>query len=132
MDRREYERIRVNAKGTFIVKKEEQLINEFIAKIVDVSEKGIRIEVEDEESKSKALKIANDNIVMFQAMEEFELFKENTFEYFHGEVEIVHIEQDGNSIFLGCRLAYTPDSLKKYIEDRKVSIFISQMNMGIV
>lgn len=128
MDRREYERIRVNAKGTFIVKKEDNLVNEFVAKIVDVSEKGIRIEVDSEESKNKALQITDENSIVFQAMEEFELYREKTFEYFHGEVEVVHMEEDGNSIFLGCKLAYLPDSLKKYISDRKVSIFISQMD----
>lgn len=127
MDRREYERIRVNAKGTFIVKKDDHLVNEFTARIVDISEKGIRIEVEDEDSKNKALQITDENSVMFQAMEEFELYNGNTNEFFHGEVEVVHMKEDGDSIFLGCKLAYMPDSLKRYISDRKVSIFISHI-----
>ena len=57
----------------------------------------------------------------------YELYRENTFEYFHGEVEIVHMQQEDAAIYLGCKLAYMPDSLKKYISDRKVSIFILQM-----
>lgn len=61
----------------------------------------------------------------------YELYRENTFEYFHGEVEIVHMQQEDDAIYLGCKLAYMPDSLKKYISDRKVSIFISQMKSDI-
>ena len=44
---------------------------------------------------------------------------------------IVHMQQENDAMYLGCKLAYMPDSLKKYISDRKVSIFIAQMKSDI-
>lgn len=127
MDRREYERVNVDARGTFIVKKDNQFVTEFTAKIVDVSEKGIRVEIVNDSDKDMASLITEDSTVSFQAMENFKLYHKETSEFFTGDVQVVYKVINEDSLILGCRLPRLNDSMKNYISDRKISIFIENI-----
>lgn len=130
MERREYARINVNAKGTFIVKEEDRYVTEFVARIIDISEKGVRIEIPDNNNKEKAHLIGEDSIITFQAVEKFELFHKETCQFFTGEIKVVHKALTETGLILGCRLPALNESLKKYISDRKISLYLSTMGRG--
>lgn len=130
MERRESERIDVHAKGTFMVKRGNDLVTEFVADIVDISEGGIRIEIADTE-REKIQLITEECVVSFQAMEEYELYGNNRYQYFFGDMVIVRKIQNGDSIVLGCKMPFLPDITRKYIDDRKVSIYINSLKKVI-
>lgn len=122
-DRREYSRLTVNAGASFYVTDESRLITDFAGTIVDISEKGIRVEVDYKKYEHNLSLIKLGNEISFQAVEKFELFGKMQTDIFHGKAKIVHEESRGETKVLGCMVSPITDTHEKYMLERRMSYF---------
>ena len=131
IERREYERIKVDAKGTFIIKQNEKYIREFVGDIVDISEVGIKICVNAELYEEIISLINIGNQLTFQGLDKFKLYGSDVTRYFAGRLDIVRMEEKDGTLIIGCSFKRTGvnDNLLKYIDDRKVSVFVERMSL---
>jgi len=128
VERRKYDRVRVDAMGSFFVKNQNECIGEFSANIVDICEHGIRIKAEasDREVISNCDKDASVTIT-FQALEEFDYIIGKEVKVFSGEAQVVHVENDNNVIYLGCFIKSPSQDILSYIEKRKISNYLTSL-----
>lgn len=127
MERRQDERISINAKGSFFVRSASEYYGEFQATIVDISERGVRIKA-GSKCKDIIQQISEDATLSFQAMEEYELFSEKEMQIFYGKLEIVHQFLDDGDIVLGCSMETTNPEIKEYIKKRKMSYYMKSID----
>lgn len=125
MERREYQRINVSAKGSFFAQDIKNV--EFVANIVDVSENGVRVEIDNEKYGKLLEPLDEGHVICFQAMEEFLVYDKSKVGIFDGKAIIVRKQIEDNLIIMGCRVYPPSNSLMQYVEDRKVSVFISDI-----
>lgn len=128
MERRAYERINVQAKGSFVISDDEKFIAEFVAYIDDISESGLKIKVDANEYDHIIDLIDTGSKISFQALESFELYGKEVTKIFNGNVNVVRKENDGDNFYIGCSIKPITEPLQNYIEDRKISIYIKRIH----
>lgn len=128
MDRRTYERVKAEAKGTFIIRQGGKYIAEFVAGIEDISEAGIKVIVNAEEYDHVQELIGAGSQLSFQAVDNYNLYGNDVTKIFNGTVSVVRKELNGQSLLLGCKIRPLTRELQEYIEERKVSVFIERMH----
>lgn len=131
MERRGYKRIKINAEGSFIIFFDETCVSEFVGHIVDISDNGIRISViasEEENTDNLDAVIHEGCEIRFQAMESFSLYGREVTKIFRGEAHVVRKELRDGILVLGCEMKEVTDSMKRYLEERKVSKYMKQFS----
>lgn len=128
MERRAYERIKVEARGTFFIINDDACVAEFVGNIVDISEAGIKVMVEPDKYEEALEMVSEGSQISFQAVDNFVLYGSDITELFSGKVFVVRKEADRNGIFLGCKIRPLTQTLQKYIDDKKISVFIEKMH----
>lgn len=127
---REYKRVDTGATGAFVIKEEGVYILEFTGYIVDISEGGMKVTVDDRD-RERVIEVLRDNHqkqITFQAFDDCNLFGNDVSVIFGGEVDIVRQEEIDGVYSLGCKISNPTGPLKKYIEDMKVDAFLKEIN----
>lgn len=124
MDRRYYQRTKVDKEGIFFIKTNNPGKRDFIGTIVDISEGGIRIHISEEQYEESVSTIEVGSVISFQAYDEYQLYNELKQEVFMGEVEVLRIQKEKNGIFIGCKMLQLKPDLEKYISNKKLAVFI--------
>lgn len=123
MERRYYKRIRTDVASSFIVKDNQPGFREFIGTLKDVSESGICITIQRGDYADIIDSIEMDSLIHFQAVDEYELFKEEHMDIFDGEVKVVRKQENGDLISFGCIIVKPTPELVEYIKNKKMSLF---------
>ena len=124
MERREYQRIKINAASQFYSKKSEQFTVEFAGTIEDISESGIRIVVDDPMYFDVMNGLEQGTEIVFQAVDSYSYSYTDRVDVFEGRVAVVHIGIRNGAYILGCRITVSNGNLQEYIKNRKVSLFL--------
>ncbi len=131
MERRDFNRIKVHAEGSFVIESEGRFGTEFVGYIEDISEKGIKIRMDAGENENlfSAERILNKGTrIHFQAMENFPLYGNEVTKIFNGTASVVYKETREDSVIIGCEIKEMSDSVREYIKDRKISRYMSRTN----
>ena len=127
MEKREYERIKVGAVGSFYVNSKDKYIGDFGGMIKDISEGGIRIETNWTENEDVLRQIEVGGCINFEAYDEYEWYDgNNVSDIFSGRVKIIHKRMENDMLVLGCKIE-SSNNYERYIKDRKISVFISHL-----
>ena len=127
MDRRFYESVKTTAMGAFVIKNNGIYAMEFTGAIEDISECGMKIRVENGDYEQILKVLKDDSRISFQAFDDFNLFGNDVSSIFGGDVEVVRNEVIDGKLFIGCKIRQLSDSLRKYIDEKKMSVFIGRM-----
>ena len=125
MDRRYYQRTKLNIDGLFFLTERETFPREFNGTIDDISESGIKIVLDPLTPKQITDSIDVNDRLQFNSYDEYQLFGQNKDVVLSGEVIVVRKDIMNDKIVLGCKLSPLTDDLSKYISDKKVCSFCS-------
>lgn len=121
MERRRYERIRIDAASQFSMSDTSDGSLDFAGIIEDISEGGIRIVVSEAQYLDIADKISVGSEVIFQAMDEYMLYMTTRTDEIHGNAKVVRVEKYDDKYVFGCEMHYLNSSLEEYIVNRKAA-----------
>lgn len=127
MEKRRHERLVINANGSFILYTKDNKIIEFFGKVEDISESGIKVCVDNDKFTSIANDLSEGDTITFQCMDSLNIFKKDTLEIFQGESSVVRKEIESDSIVIGCQFNKKSASVEKYLEDKRLSIYIKTL-----
>lgn len=125
MEKRFYQRLNVNIAGNFIVNESVPETNEFDGVIQDISEDGIRFSVMEVAFKKILREIAVGSNIVFQALDEYNLFGEKRTDVFSGSAEVKRVRKEGNSYEIGCIIVKTSKEYDEYIKYKKMANFVN-------
>lgn len=125
MDRRYYQRTKLNIDGLFFLTERETFPREFNGTIDDISESGIKVVLDPLTPNQITDFIAVNDRIQFNSYDEYELFGQSKNVVLSGEVIVVRKDIMNDKIVLGCKLSPLTDDLSKYISDKKVCSFCS-------
>lgn len=125
MDRRYYQRTKLNIDGLFFLTERETFPREFNGTIDDISESGIKIVLDPLTPKQITDFIAVNDRLQFNSYDEYQLFGQNKDVVLSGEVIVVRKDIVNDKTVLGCKLSPLTDDLSKYISDKKICSFCS-------
>lgn len=125
MDRRYYQRTKLNIDGLFFLTERETFPREFNGTIDDISESGIKIVLDPLTPKQITDFIAVNDRLQFNSYDEYQLFGQNKDIVLSGEVIVVRKDIVNDKTVLGCKLSPLTDDLSKYISDKKICSFCS-------
>ncbi len=131
MERRDFNRIKVHAEGSFVIENEGKFNTEFVGHIEDISEKGIKIRMDVQENENLLVAeriLRKGTRVHFQAMENFPLYGNEVTKIFNGTACVVYKDTREDCVVIGCEIKEMSDSVKEYIKDRKISRYMSRTN----
>lgn len=125
MDRRYYQRTKLNIDGLFFLTERETFPREFNGTIDDISESGIKIVLDPLTPKQITDSIDVNDRLQFNSYDEYQLFGQNKDVVLSGEVIVVRKDIVNDKTVLGCKLSPLTDDLSKYISDKKICSFCS-------
>lgn len=126
MDRRTYQRIKVDVESIFIVDNTSVSPREFEGIIEDISESGMKILIKAQDTLHLLPYIEKGQHLHFSAADDFHLFGQERSSIFSGMVEIIRREALENDLFLlGCKFKRYSNELQKYVSDRKLSLYMN-------
>lgn len=128
MNRREYERINSKTEGAFYVRKDGELIYDFVGVIDNISEEGICVFVNANEYKQVDSLLEMGQEISFQAFDEEGYGIEAESGAFHGHVQIVRKTMEGNQLTIGCKTVGNNNTFQEYVENKKTYLFIKSIN----
>lgn len=131
MDRRLYQRITVNAEGVFILDNTNVSPREFPGIVEDISEGGMKITMTREESNHILPYLSTGKNLHFHASDDFKLFGMDKEAIISGQVEILRQENVDDFVILGCKFKRKTSELMKYISDRKISLFMNNLQRNM-
>lgn len=125
MDRREYKRECIELESVFIRKDAENPNErELFGCIYDISEVGMKIIVSEEKNKKIANEILAGDVICFQTVDVYKLYYKEWTEVISGEVTVLRKDSREEGIVLGCKFIRISDSLKHYIDNKRVASYI--------
>ena len=124
MDRRYYQRTKLNIDGLFYLADRQTLPREFNGTLVDISESGIKVSLDPLIPPEILDSITVDDRLHFNSYDEYEIFGQSRDTVISGEVIVVRKELSEGKVILGCKLSPLTDDLAKYISDKKVCEFM--------
>lgn len=124
MDRRYYQRTKLNIDGLFYLADRQTLPREFNGTLVDISESGIKVSLDPLIPPEILDSITIDDRLHFNSYDEYEIFGQSRDTVISGEVIVVRKELSEGKVILGCKLNPLTDDLAKYISDKKVCEFM--------
>lgn len=127
MDRRYYQRTKLNIDGLFFLTERETFPREFNGTLEDISESGIKIVLDPLTPKQITDFIAINDRIQFNSYDEYELFGKNKDCVLSGEIIVVRKDMVNSQIVLGCKLSPLTDALSEYISDKKVCSFCNEL-----
>ena len=122
MERRLYSRVTINLPANFIKGGNDPGLREFSAKIYDICEEGIKIEIKNGEYDDILSTIKVGDILSFQAVDEYELYREEHLDVISAEAEVVRIEKGDEVTAFGCKVASSFREFSTYVMNKKISI----------
>lgn len=125
MDRRYYQRTKLNIDGLFFLTERETFPREFNGTIDDISESGIKVILDPLTPRQITDFIAVNDRIQFNSYDEYQLFGQNKDVVLSGEVIVVRKDIVNDKTVLGCKLSPLTDDLSKYISDKKICSFCS-------
>ena len=99
---------------------------EFPARILNLSEVGVLIEVDYSESLFNVLRIGD--YVFFQGVDNFEYLGIQQKRIFQEKSKVVRIESTGNTIRIACNVSGTDENYKQYVTELKTADFVNKMH----
>ena len=123
MERRYYQRIKLNIDGLLFLVEHETFPREFNGTLEDISEGGIKVVLDPLTPKQITDSIAVNDRIQFNSYDEYELFGNSKNVILSGEVIVVRKDTSNGKIILGCKLSPLTDDLSKYISEKKVCSF---------
>lgn len=129
-DRREYQRIKVDAMCQFLLANEGRDICDFSGVIDNISEQGIGIIIEDSKWFEVVEKIDVGEELFFQAIDEYELYKSKVSEVILGKARILRKNVCDGKYVMGCKFTSNSKDLQEYVSKRKLALFWKN-EMGI-
>ena len=125
MERRCYDRIRIDSECMFLIKSANDDSKEFSGQIVDICEGGIRLDVSFDCSSDTLSGLELGDSVFFQAYDEYMLNNEPRMDVFDGEAKIVRINRTENSTTMGCSISKSTDAFDTYLKNKRISLYFS-------
>lgn len=127
MDRRLYQRIRIDAESVFILDNKDISPREFPGIVEDISESGVKIVTSKDESSHILNYLSSGKNLHFNVVDNYKLFGKETDAIISGLVTIVRKESDGDFVILGCKYSPVTKEIEKYVSDKKLSLFVNKM-----
>lgn len=119
-DKRRYQRERIDVSANFYIVGGELGKIEFSGLIVNISEVGILIEVDEPRFIEVARTTEVGSEIRFIGIDEYEIFKEQRTRYIEGTAKVVRTDEKDGIYTMGCELKNLSRELEQYISDRKV------------
>lgn len=126
-ERRLHQRIVSQLQANFYIESDNNDPNEFGGIIENLSENGIKIVVSDQDDFKVVNEIVVGDEVVFQAVDEYELYGKTRMDIFKGHASVVRIEKDENDIVLGCEVNSISKDFEKYVSNKRISLYLSTM-----
>lgn len=123
MERRYYQRIKLNIDGLLFLVEHETFPREFNGTLEDISECGIKVVLDPLTPKQITDSIAVNDRIQFNSYDEYELFGNSKKVVLSGKVIVVRKDTSNGKIVLGCKLSPLTDDLSKYISEKKSAHF---------
>lgn len=120
-DLRRYSRLNTNVICTLYA-----LNFEFPAKILNLSEVGVLIEVDYSESLFNMLRVGD--YVLFQGVDNFDYLGMQQKRIFQEKSKVVRIESAGNTIKIACNVSGTDKKYRQYVTELKTADFVNKIN----
>ena len=126
MEKRKYQRARINIEGLFYIQGGEYGKIEFIGVVKNMSEDGIAIEVTRKDDIEIADTVDVGSEIKFMFLDEYEVFKETRMKNVVGMATVVRKEKTSDKLILGCRIPRMSRELQQYIDDKKVILYLEK------
>ena len=126
VEKRLYQRVIGGINGNFIIRNKKLGCIEFTGVIDDLSENGIRISITDSNWFENVKKIETGDKLLFQALDEYKLHDEVRVDIFSAETEVIRLDDNGDSIVIGCKIYESSREFDEYIKNRKMALFIER------
>ena len=123
MEKRMYQREKLNIDGLFYIQGAESGKREFSGTIINISECGIAVRVYDERYIPIADEVPIGTEVRFLFVDEYELFKEMRTAHVEGTAKIIRKDKEQDSVIVGCEIRGRREAVEKYVADRKLISF---------
>lgn len=126
MEKRWYQREKLNIDGVFFIQGAKIGKIEFVGMIKDISEGGLAIRVKDEQYIDIADEAEIGTTIRYFFIDEYEVFGEQKNPQLVGDVTVVRKSKEHGELILGCTINYLSSDLESYISDRKVLAFFDK------
>lgn len=126
MEKRLYQRVLVGLISNFIIKENEPGFREFNGIIEDLSENGIRIRIEDQSYLHIVEKIKVGDKILFQSIDEYEMYGDTRTDIFSGEARVIRKSSDDGNVIVGCKIDKSSDEYSEYVKNKKMALFMKR------
>lgn len=127
MDRREFSRVEVGAQGAFYLRDDGKLIYEFTGIVDNVSEGGLGVLVENEIYEKVCSYLEIGQRFSFQAYDDKGYNMNEEEGSFYGEATVVRKTVANDTIMVGCKIDNTCEDFRKYVEGKKVYLYLKSI-----
>lgn len=124
MEKRLYQREKVNLNGLFYIVGAAFGQNEFSGTVINISECGIAVRISDARYMSLVDESPIGTDIKFLFIDEYELFHEKKKVFVEGHARIVRKEPGTQSLIIGCEVYGRREALEQYVADRKLIPFV--------
>lgn len=126
-EKREYQRIKIDAISQFFVSNEDRYEGDFEGIIDNISEEGIGVIISDPKYFPLIDSLDLKKQFFFQAIDEYTVFRKETSDVFQGKAMILRTINKEDHYYLGCKITDSNHELQEYISRRKIAFFIDGM-----
>lgn len=123
MDRRYYQRTKLNIDAIFFLSDKQTFPREFNGILEDISESGIKVVLDPLTPEQIIDSIAIGDHIHFNSYDEYDLFGQSKDIVLSGDVIVSRKTSSSGKIVLGCKLYPITDELSTYISDKKTCSF---------
>lgn len=124
MEKRKYQRVKVDVNGIFVLSEKNITFREFTGSIEDISEGGIKIVIENMAPSVPTDSVEIGDTLHFTGTDEYKYLGKDKVSLVEGDAVVVRKEYEGNKIILGCAFQSLTNELAEYVKDKKASSFL--------
>ena len=127
MDRRYYQRTKIDLESVFLLSDKDIFPREFNGVIEDISESGVKIVIDPLTSDVLTSCINVNDSLHFNCLDEYSLFGKDHSAVLDGEIKVIRKDATEKNTVLGYIFNPSTKNISNYVKDMKTSAFISNL-----